>query len=68
MLHLLNILLILKTSIMTRIVGSGEIGLNQRFMMIPIGGKSVFAAGDTLTTRMGKLIKELQNFIASPLG
>lgn len=61
MLHLLNVLLILKTSIMTRIAGSGEIGFNQRFMMIPIGGKSVLAAGDTLTARMGKLIKELQD-------
>jgi len=60
MLHLLNVLLILKTSIMTRIEGSGKIGLNQRFMMIPIGGKSVFAAGDTFTARMSKLIKELQ--------
>lgn len=61
MLHLLNVLLILKTSIMTRIEGSGKIGLNQRFMMIPIGGKSVFAAGDTFTARMSKLIKELRD-------
>ncbi len=61
MLHLLNVLLILKTSIMTRIEGSGRIGLNQRFMMIPIGGKSVFAAGDTFTSRISKLIKELRS-------
>lgn len=60
-LYLLNILLILKTSIMTRIEGSGKLGLNQRFMMIPIGGKSVFAAGETFTARMGKLLKELQD-------
>ncbi|HVB20552.1 MAG TPA: helicase-related protein [Ktedonobacteraceae bacterium] len=61
MLHLLNVLIILKTSMMTRIVGSGEIGLKQQFMMIPIGGKSVLAAGDSLTSRMGKLIKDLQD-------
>ncbi|HYL43544.1 MAG TPA: helicase-related protein, partial [Ktedonobacteraceae bacterium] len=61
MLHLLNVLLILKTSIMTRIEGSGMIGLNQRFMMIPIGGKSVFAAGETFTSRISKLIKELSD-------
>jgi len=61
MLHLLNVLLILKTAIMTRIEGNGKIGLNQRFMMIPIGGKSVFAAGDTFTSRMSKLIKELRD-------
>ncbi len=61
MLHLLNVLLILKTSMMTRIEGSGKIGINQRFMMIPIGGKSVFAAGETFTGRIGKLIKELES-------
>jgi hypothetical protein len=60
-LHLLNVLLVLKTSIMTRIEGSGKLGLNQRFLMIPIGGKSVFAAGETFTARMGKLLKELQD-------
>lgn len=61
MLHLLNVLLILKTSAMTRIAGSGQIGINQRFMMIPIGGKSIFAAGETFTARMSKLIKDLTN-------
>ncbi len=60
-LHLLNVLLILKTSIMTRIEGSGKLGLNQHFMMVPIGGKSVFAAGETFTSRMGRLLKELQD-------
>src|SRR5205807_6334185 len=68
MLHLLNILIILKTSIMTRIAGSGEIGLWQQFMMIPIGGKSLLAAGDSLTSRMGKLIKDLQNLSHSHWG
>src|SRR5260370_12965783 len=67
MLHLLNILIILKTSIMTRIAGSGEIGLRQQFKMIPIGGKSLLAAGDSLTSRMGKLIKNLQNLSHSHL-
>lgn len=61
MLHLLNVLLILKTSIMTRIQGSGRLGLNQHFMMVPIGGKSVFAAGETFTSRMERLLKELQD-------
>lgn len=61
MIHLLNVLLILKTSIMTRIVGSGALGVYQRFMMIPIGGKSVNAAGDTFTSRISRLLKELQD-------
>src|SRR5258708_14795498 len=41
LLHLLNVLLILKTAIMTRIEGSDPLGLNQRFPMIPIGVEHV---------------------------
>lgn len=59
-LNLLNILLILKTSIMTRIQGYGHIG-RQRFMMIPIGGKSVIAAGETLTGALERLIRDLRD-------
>lgn len=55
-LSLLNILLILKTSIMTRIFGSGRIG-RDNFIMIPIGGKSVLAAGQTFSSKMNTLIK-----------
>lgn len=58
-LNLLNVLLILKTSIMTRIAGSGQVGL-QRLMMIPVGGKSVLAAGGTYIGKMGRLIGELR--------
>ncbi len=60
MLHLLNVLIILKASIMTRIAGGLNIGVDQHFMVIPIGGKSVYAAGETFTARMSKLIKEAQ--------
>jgi len=58
-LNLLNILLILKASIMTRIVGYGKIG-NEEYMMIPIGGKSVFAAGQTFSSNINNLIKQLK--------
>ena len=58
-LNLLNILLVLKTSVMTRISGCGTVGF-ERFMMIPIGGKSVLAAGGTFTDVMEKLIRELR--------
>lgn len=58
-LNLLNILLILKASIMTRIVGYGKIG-NENYMMIPIGGKSVFAAGQTFSSNINNLIKQLK--------
>ena len=60
LLHLLNVLLILKTAIMTRIEGSGPLGLNQRFRMIPIGGKSIFSAGETFSKRLSDLLRELQ--------
>jgi len=59
-LNLLNILIILKLSIMTRIVGSGQLGRKQ-VMMIPIGGKSVAAAGATFTSLMTNLIREMKN-------
>lgn len=58
-LSLANILLILKTAVMTRIAGAGQIG-KKHYMMIPIGGKSVFAAGDTFSGSMAALIGELK--------
>ncbi|QBD80737.1 helicase [Ktedonosporobacter rubrisoli] len=60
MVRLLNVLLILKTSMMTRISGSLQLGINQHFMMVPIGGKSVYSAGETFTSRISNLIREAQ--------
>lgn len=57
-LSLLNILLILKGSIMTRIQGYGKIG-RKNFLIIPIGGKSISAAGNTFTAQIDNLIREL---------
>lgn len=59
-LSLLNILLILKASIMTRIFGAGRIG-RDNFIIIPIGGKSVSAVGGTFTSKIANLIRELKN-------
>ena len=59
-LSLLNILLILKASIMTRIYGCGQIGSDE-FIIIPIGGKSVLAAGETFSSQMKKLIDLLKS-------
>ncbi len=58
--NLLDILVILKLSIMTRIAGAGRLG-RKEFMMIPIGGKSVAAAGNTFSGEMTNLIRELKN-------
>jgi len=58
-LNLFNLLLILKTAIMTRIRGYGKIG-RDHFLMIPIGGKSVSASGESLTGQLATLIKELK--------
>jgi hypothetical protein len=58
-LNILNLLLILKTAIMTRIAGYGQVG-RQRLMVIPIGGKSVLAAGETYTGTLERLITEVR--------
>jgi len=58
-LSLANILLILKTAVMTRISGAGQIG-KKHYTIIPIGGKSVFAGGDTFSGSMAALIGELK--------
>ncbi|MEG4320854.1 MULTISPECIES: helicase-related protein [unclassified Microcoleus] len=59
-LSLLNLLLILKTAVMTRIVGYGYLG-REKFLMIPIGGKSVSAVGDTFSSKIADLIKILKS-------
>lgn len=59
-LNLLNLLLILKTAVMTRILGYGYLG-REKFVMIPIGGKSVSAVGDTFSSKMASLIKTLKS-------
>ncbi|AFZ51699.1 helicase-related protein [Dactylococcopsis salina] len=58
--NVLNILLILKASIMTRIRGYGTIGTNQ-LLLIPIGGKSIFSAGQTFSSQMSTLINQLKH-------
>ncbi|MDJ0601587.1 MAG: hypothetical protein QNJ37_22420 [Crocosphaera sp.] len=58
-LSFINLLLILKTSIMTRIQGFGKIGDHQ-FLMIPVSGKSVSAAGETFSSKLSNLIRQLK--------
>ena len=58
-LNVLNVLLILKTAIMTRIVGYGQVG-QRKLMIIPIGGKSVLAAGESYIGILERLITELR--------
>jgi citrate lyase gamma subunit len=58
-LNIINLLLILKTSIMTRILGQGKIG-RESVMMIPIGGKSIYTAGQTFSGVISHLIKQLK--------
>ncbi|MDJ1174605.1 helicase-related protein [Roseofilum capinflatum] len=58
-LSIFNILLLLKASIMTRILGAGKMG-RQEYLIIPIGGKSVSAAGQTLSSQLANLLRELK--------
>lgn len=60
LLNVLNILLLLKTAILTRINGVGKIG-DDNFLIIPIGGKSVSSAGESFTKRLSNLLRELKN-------
>ncbi|MGE5655846.1 MAG: helicase C-terminal domain-containing protein [Actinomycetota bacterium] len=65
-LSLLNILLILKISMMTRIQGCGKLGRHY-YQMIPIGGKSISAVGKTFSGQMASLIKDLKSeYYSSP--
>lgn len=69
-LNILNILILLKASIMTRIKGYGNIGKHQ-YLIIPLAGKSVSSVGDTFSSRMKNLIilleKEYQNNFQSKI-
>ncbi len=58
-LNLLNFLIILHVSIKTRIFGYGNIA-NEQYMMIPVGGKSVFTAGESLSNKIKTLIQKLK--------
>ena len=58
-LNILNFLIILHVSIKTRIYGCGNIA-NENYMMIPVGGKSVFTAGESLSNKIEKLIRSLK--------
>ena len=58
-LNVLNFLIILHVSIRTRIYGYGNIA-NENYMTIPVGGKSVFTAGEFLSNKVEKLIRSLK--------
>ena len=58
-LNVLNILIILKASIMTRIMGSGQIG-RKRYVIIPIGGKALSQAGETFIGSISTLLDEIR--------
>jgi hypothetical protein len=60
LLGIVDMLLILKTSMMTRIAGAGKVR-RQYFQMIPVGGKAVSSAGATFPDTMAELIRQLTN-------
>ncbi|HEY9706175.1 MAG TPA: helicase-related protein, partial [Allocoleopsis sp.] len=59
-LSLLNILLLLKAAILTRIAGKAQIGIND-FLIIPIGGKSIYSVGEGFSSNMTNLINQLKS-------
>ncbi len=60
LLGIVDMLLMLKTSMMTRIAGAGKVR-RQYFQMIPVGGKAVSGAGATFPDNMAELIRQLTN-------
>lgn len=60
--NLLTFLLVLKTSIMTRVVGSGRIG-NEDFLMVPVGGKNVSFGGESFSSEITGFLKALSGEI-----
>jgi len=60
LLGIVDMLVILKTSLMTRIRGSGQIR-RHAFQMIPVGGKAVSLAGGTYPDTMADLVRQLTN-------
>ncbi len=60
LLGIIDMLIILKTSMMTRIAGAGKVR-RQYFQMIPVGGKAVSSAGATFPDNMAELIRQLTN-------
>ena len=61
-LYTLNLLILLKAAVMTRIAGGGEIR-DDRISVIPIGGKSVSAAGQVYHDQMGTFLRALSREI-----
>lgn len=60
LLGITDMLIILKTSLMTRIKGYGQIR-RHAFQMIPVGGKAVSSAGGTFPDTMAELVRQLTN-------
>jgi len=60
LLGIVDMLIILKTSLMTRIKGYGQIR-RHAFQMIPVGGKAVSSAGGTFPDTMAELVRQLTN-------
>jgi hypothetical protein len=57
--NILNLLLLLKVSIMTRIYGCGSIA-RKPCTVIPIGGKSISAVGDPYSSKVGSFLNDLK--------
>ena len=58
--NLIGSLLVLRTAIMTRIVGAGYLG-GRNIAMIPIGGKAMYSSGETFSTRIKSLMQLLRS-------
>ncbi|HIE02510.1 MAG TPA: hypothetical protein EYP59_19870 [Thiotrichaceae bacterium] len=64
---LMNIILLVRAAVQTRITGLGDIGEQHELRIIPVGGKHVDSVGDSLLTGVAKLLSEMKREISRNL-
>jgi len=60
---LMNILLLVRAALKTRLRGYGDIGRKQNLRIIPVGGKHIDSVGDSLLTSAAHLLTEIKREI-----
>lgn len=64
---LMNMILLVRAALKTRIAGYGDIGQQERLRIIPVSGKHVDSVGHSLLTAAGRLLEEIRKEIRRSL-
>jgi hypothetical protein len=57
---LMNIILLLRAALKTRIIGYGDIGRKRELRIIPVGDKHLDSVGDSLLTGVARLLTQIR--------